>query len=51
MIKKEIIVAVEEAYLSAKKQRYMGFHGLSAKNLIDHLMERYMKIWASDLES
>ena len=29
----------------------MGFHGLSAKNLVDHLMERYGKFWASDLKA
>ena len=29
----------------------MGFYGVSAKNLTDHLMERYGKIWASDLEA
>ena len=29
----------------------MGFHGFSAKNLVDHLIERYGKFWASDLEA
>ena len=28
----------------------MGFHGVSAKNLVGHLMKRYGKICASDLE-
>ena len=45
-IKQDIIAEVEETYLSAKKQRYMGFHGVSAKNLIDYLMERYSKTQA-----
>ena len=45
-LKQEIITAVEDTYLSAKKQRYMGFHGVSAKKLMNHLMERYGKIWA-----
>ena len=44
-------MAVENTYLSAKNQQYIGFHGISAKNLVDHLMERYGKIWASDLEA
>ena len=34
VLKQEIIVLVEAAYLSAKNQRYMGFHGVSAKNLM-----------------
>ena len=44
-------MAVEETYISAKKQRYMGFHRVSAKNLMDHLIESYRKIWASGLEA
>ena len=28
----------------------MGFHGVSTKNLVYHLVERYGKIWASHLE-
>ena len=50
-LKQEVIAKVEDTYLSAKKHRYMRFHGVSAKNLMDHLMERYGKIWASDLEA
>ena len=30
-LKQDKVVAVEETYLSAKKQQYMGFHGVSAK--------------------
>ena len=29
----------------------MGFHGVSARNIVDLLMERYGKIRASDLEA
>ena len=43
-LKKYFTVAVEETYLSTKNQRYMWFHGVSAKSLMDHLMERYGKI-------
>ena len=50
-LKQEIIVAVEETYLSAKNQRYMGFHSVSSKNLVDYLMERYGKIIASDFKA
>ena len=50
-IRQKIIAAVEETYLSAKRQRYMRFHGVSSKNLVDHLMERYGKIRASDLKA
>ena len=42
---------MEDTYLSVKKKRYMGFPNVSAKNLMDHLMNRYGKIWASDLEA
>ena len=50
-LKQEIIAAVEETYLYAKNQWYMGFHNVSTKNLVDHLMERYSKICASELEA
>ena len=46
-----MIVEVEETYLSGKNERYMRFQGVSAKNLVDHLMERYGKMWASDLKA
>ena len=49
--KQEIIVVVEDIYLTAKKQWYMGFHSISSKNLVEHRMERYGKIWASDLKA
>ena len=29
----------------------MGLHGVSTKSLVDHLMERYRKIRASDLKT
>ena len=51
VIKQEVIAAMEETYFSAEKQRYMGFHGVSIKSLMDHLMEGYGKIRASDLEA
>ena len=50
VLKQEIIAAVKETDLSAKNHRYMGFHGVSSKNLMDHLMYRYIKIWTSYLE-
>ena len=50
-LKQEIITEVEETYLSAKKQRYMGYHGVSSKNLMDHMMEKYGKFRVSDLEA
>ena len=35
--KKEFIATAEETYLSARKQRYMGFHSVTSKSLMDHL--------------
>ena len=43
LLKQEIIVVVEETYLYAKKQSYMEFRDVSAKNLMENLMERYGK--------
>ena len=51
VLKQELIATVEETYLTAKKQRYMGFHTFKTKDPMDDLMERYGKIWAYDLEA
>ena len=50
-LKQEIIAEVEEIYLSANKQRYMSIHRVSKKSLVDHLMEKYGKIYASEIEA
>ena len=50
-LKQDVIVTVDKTYLSEKQQRFMGFHSINAKSLMDRLMKRYRKIQASDLEA
>ena len=50
-LKQDTNAAVEETYLYVKKQRYIGFHGVTAKSLMDHLMVRSCKIRPLDLEA
>ena len=50
-LRQEVMAEVEETYLCVKKQRYIGFHSISGKRLLDHLMERYRKTRALDIET
>ena len=50
-LKQYVIAVVEETYLFAKKQRYMGFHVVSSKSLMDHFIDRYRNIRVLDLKA
>ena len=43
--------AVEELYLSAKCNRFTGYLGVTTRDLLDHLLERYGNITAADLQA
>ena len=49
--KQEVITAVEEKYLTAKKRRYMGLQSDMEKDLMGYCMKRYGKILASNIEA
>jgi len=48
-IKALIIVAVDSVYLEEKRDRYNGFLAVTARDIMNHLLQRYGKITASDL--
>ena len=50
ILKQGVVAAVGETYPTTKKQSHMGFHSVPEKELMDHLMERYRNIQASDIE-
>ena len=43
-LRNQVINAVDEVYLSEKRNRYTGYHRVSTRELLDHLMQRYGKI-------
>ena len=43
-LRNQVIAAVDPVYLSEKRNRYTGFHQVSTKDLLEHLMQRYGKI-------
>ena len=48
-LKALIIEAVDTVYLEGKRDRYTGFLAVSARDLMNHLLQRYGKITVSDL--
>ena len=42
-LRNQVINAVDEVYLSEKRNRYTGYHRVSTRELLDHLMQRYGK--------
>jgi hypothetical protein len=48
-LKTQIIDAVTDTYLGELRNRYTGYMGVTPRDLIDHLLERYGRITASDI--
>jgi hypothetical protein len=50
-LKTQIIDAVADTYLGELRNRYTGYLGVTPRDLLDHLLERYGKTTASDIEN
>eukprot|EP00957_Ditylum_brightwellii_P100456 7657688-Ditylum_brightwellii.AAC.1 len=48
-IKNIIVAAVYEAYLGELQDEYTEYLGVSARDMLDHLLDRYGKITPSDI--
>jgi hypothetical protein len=48
-LKTQIIDAVADTYIGELRNRYTGYMGVAPRDLIDHLLERYGCITASDI--
>jgi hypothetical protein len=48
-LKTQIIDAVADTYIGELRNRYTGYMGVAPRDLIDHLLERYGRITASDI--
>ena len=49
-IKSQIIDSVDDTYLCELRNKYTGYMGVSSRDLIDHLLDRYGKITPADIE-
>ena len=49
--KTQFLDAVEDPYVSELRNHYTGYIGVTTRDLLDHLMDRYGKITAADLKS
>ena len=50
-LKGQIIDATEDPYLCEIRNKYTGYLGISTRDLLDHLIDRYGKITDADLET
>jgi hypothetical protein len=48
-LKTQIIDAVADTYLGVLRNRYTGYMGVTPRDLLDHLLERFGRITASDI--
>jgi hypothetical protein len=48
-LKTQIIDAIANTYIGELRNRYTGYMGITPRNLINHLLERYGSITASDI--
>ena len=49
-LKSIIIYAVDEVYIGKLCNKYTGYLGIKARDLLDHLLDRYGKITPADVE-
>ena len=50
-LKTQLLDAVENPYVSELHNRYTGYMGVTTRDLLDHLMDRYGNITAVDLKA
>jgi len=50
-LKGQIIDAIDDPYLCEVRNKYTGYLGVSTRDLLDHLIDRYGKITTADLEA
>ena len=49
-LKSLIIDAVDDVYIGELHNKYTGYLGIIARDLLDHLLNRYGKITPADVE-
>ena len=50
-LKSQLIAAVDEPYIRAKRHKYVGYVNVSTKELLTHLYDSYAKITSADLRN
>ena len=49
-LKAQLINSVDDAYLCEVRNKYTGYLGITTRDLIDHLLDRYDKITPVNIE-
>jgi hypothetical protein len=50
-LKSQIIDTIQETYICEIRNKYTGYLGVTTRDIIDHLLDRYGKITPADIES
>jgi hypothetical protein len=50
-LKAQVIDAINDTYLCEMRHKYTGYLGITTRDLIDHLLDRYGKITPADIEN
>ena len=50
-LKGQVIDTIDDAYLCEMRNKYTGYLGVTTRDLLDHLIDRYGKITPADLET
>jgi hypothetical protein len=49
-LKTQVIDTIQDTYLSEMRNKYTGYLGVTTRDLLDHLLDRYGKITPADIE-
>jgi uncharacterized protein (DUF433 family) len=49
-LKAQVIDTIQDAYLCEMRNKYTGYLGVTTRDLLDHLLDRYGKITPADIE-
>ncbi len=50
-LKAQLVDAINDPYLSEMHSKYTGYLGVTTRDLIDHLLDRYGKITPANIEA
>ena len=50
-LKTQLLDSIDNPYVSELRNRYTGYMGVTTRDLLDHLMDRYGNITAADLKN
>ena len=50
-LKAQVIDTIDDTYICEMRNKYTGYLGITTRDLVDHLLDRYGKITPADIEA